>query len=160
MKRGRKRWAKRVIGVSIVILGVLLLTQVVNGYFFSSKAVMHLSGARFEVTLADNQKTRTKGLSGTKVLPADHAMVFVFDYPSQWSIWMKEMNFPIDIVWLDDSKRVVHLVTNVPPESYPNKTFSPAEPARYVVEFRSGTVSQKGIKIGQEAVFSGTSRKL
>ncbi len=160
MGSGQKRWDKKVFGVLLALLVLVVIGQLAYSYFVSPKAVMHLNGERFEISIADTDRTRIKGLSGTHHLPRDEAMVFIFDRDEKWSIWMKDMNYAIDIVWLNDKKQVVDFVTNVPPDSYPNKTFAPEEKARYVVEFQSGVVEEKGIKVGQTAVFSGTSKEI
>lgn len=143
----------------LLLLFAAVIAQATYAYFTEPKAVMHIAGNRFEIRIADNERARTQGLSGTESLPADEALLFVFDSDGKWSIWMKDMNYPIDVVWLDEAKKVVDFTTNVPPESYP-KVFTPKVPARYIVEFRSGTVKELDIKVGQEAVFSGTDREL
>ncbi len=63
------------------------------------------------------------------------------------------MKYPIDIVWLDKDKKVVYIVKNAPPESYPYENFTPKQDARYVLELPAGTVSKKSIAIGKEAMF-------
>lgn len=107
----------------------------------------------FSAQVLKTEKERTKGLSGRSSLAADEAMLFVYETDGRWPMWMKEMHFPIDIVWLDKNKKVVHIVKNVPPESYPNETFASTEDARYVIEFTAGTVAKKAIMIGGEARF-------
>ena len=143
-----------------MLLVAVLISQVVSAYFFPQTAVMHLGSHRFDVEIADTDQSRKQGLSGTRRLPADRALVFVFDYDNHWGIWMKDMNYSIDIVWLDSSKRVVDYALEASPDSYPTKTFTPKEAARYVVEFQSGTVKSKGIRVGDQAVFSATSKNL
>jgi uncharacterized membrane protein (UPF0127 family) len=66
---------------------------------------------------------------------------------------MKDMNFPIDIIWLDKDKKVVYIVKNAPPESYPYEHFEPKEEARYVLEVAAGTVEDKKIMIDAPATF-------
>lgn len=160
MTSGGKHFGNRVVIASIILVVALLLAQAVTAYFLPAKAVMHLNGERFEVRIADNDRDRKKGLSGTNDLPKNEALVFIFDHDGRHGIWMKDMNYAIDIVWLDSERRVVHIKTNALPESYPNESFYPKSDARYVVEFRSGIVEDKGIRIGQEAIFSGTSRQI
>lgn len=159
MTSGERRLGNRVIVASIILVVALLLTQVVSAYFLPARAVMHLSGERFEVRIASNDRDRIKGLSGTDSLPKDEALLFIYDYDGRHKIWMKDMNYAIDIVWLDSERRVVHIKRNALPESYP-EVFSPDLNARYVVEFSSGVVNEKGIRVGQEAVFSGTNRQI
>ncbi len=114
---------------------------------------LHVGDGVFSAQVLKTDKELTKGLSGRTHLGADEAMLFVFGGDDKWSIWMKDMKFPIDIVWLDKNKKVVHIVKNVSPDSYPNESFAPTEDARYVVEFVAGTVDSRSITIGKEAKF-------
>lgn len=155
-----KKIGNRIVAVAVVLLAAVLIYHIASSYFLSPTATMHLGSGKFTATIADTQATRVKGLSGTHDLPSDRAMVFIFDTNSRWGIWMKDMNYAIDIIWLNESRRVVDFVTDVPPDSYPNRTFLPKEDARYVVELRSGMVRQKNIQVGQEAIFSGTKKAL
>lgn len=117
---------------------------------------LRLGDGVFQARIADSPAEREKGLSGTSQLGQDQALLFIYDTDEKWSIWMKDMNYAIDIVWLDKSKKVVYIVKNADPESYPRENFSPNEPARYVVEFAAGTVDKKTINIGDVAKFDET----
>ena len=64
---------------------------------------------------------------------------------------MKDMNFPLDIVWLKSSKKVVYIEQNVSPDTGIDKTYYPHVPARYVLEMSAGNVKSKNIKLGQVA---------
>lgn len=140
------------------LIAFVLILVGIGAYFILEPKLrphvtMHVGDGVFSAQVLKTDKERTKGLSGRSGLGADEAVLFVFDSDSKWSMWMKEMKFPIDIVWLDKNKKVVHIVKNVPPESYPGETFTPTEDARYVVEFVAGTVEKKAIMIGNQAKF-------
>jgi len=98
-------------------------------------------------SIADTSDTRAKGLSGTPYLPEGIAKLFIFNESKPWSFWMKDMNYAIDIIWVDEAGLVVHIETAVSPASYP-KTFVPSAPAKYVVEVPSGYAEQNGIVAG------------
>ena len=98
----------------------------------------------------DTPEARTQGLSGREMLSTDEAVVFVFAEPSLECFWMKDMNFPIDIIWLDTERRVVHLKQSAEPSSYPDERFCPTKPAAYVIET---TAHASGAKIGQQIHF-------
>lgn len=117
------------------------------------QAMVHLGDGIFRARVSRTAEQRQTGLSGVQYLNSDEAMLFVFDQDDRWSIWMKDMNFPIDIVWLDASQKVVYIVKNASPDSYPATVFTPKTPARYVVEVKAGTVDQQRIVIGQTATF-------
>lgn len=93
----------------------------------------------YTVYISDTEESRESGLSGWKELTSDEAMIFVFDKEGEYPFWMKDMLFPIDIVWLDSSFKPVHIEKNVSPDTYPKK-FVNSISARYVLELRSGTV--------------------
>jgi len=160
MSDGQSRRGNKIVVVSILLLVGVLIWQAALSYLMPQTAVVHIGSHRFDAQIADTEKTRQQGLSGTESLSANQAMVFIFDTNHRWPIWMKDMNYPIDIVWLDESKKIVDFVEDVPPESYPEKSFYPKEDARYVVELKSGTVRKKAIRIGDQVVFSGTSKEL
>jgi uncharacterized protein len=92
-----------------------------------------------------------RGLSGRASLATSTGMLFVFDHPDKWGIWMKDMNFPIDVVWLDKDLKVNHIVKSMMPGSYP-VSYSPAEPALYVLELPEGEIERSVISIGQKVV--------
>lgn len=129
-----------------VVLSVILALSV-------PKTVVRLGNGVFRTTLALTQEERAKGLSGTSSLDAGEAMMLVYDRDDKWRIWMKDMNYPLDIIWLDNDQKVVYIVKNAKPESYPEKNFGPKAPARYVLELPAGTVEDKGISYADEAKF-------
>ena len=103
------------------------------------------------VKFAETQSERTIGLSETPSLAQNKGMYFVFEEPDYHGIWMKDMNFPIDIIWLSSGEYVVHIEENVSPETYPT-VFKPRQKSLYVLEVNAGFVKKAGIKIGDQAV--------
>jgi uncharacterized membrane protein (UPF0127 family) len=97
--------------------------------------------------VADTQAKRVQGLSGHVPLGDDEAMLFIFETPDQWGIWMKDMFFPLDILWLDAEGKVIHAKAGATPESYP-EVFMPAEPALYVLEAPAGFAERHRITVG------------
>ena len=75
-------------------------------------------------------------------------MIFVFDKDGDIPIWMKGMETSIDIIWLNDKKKVVHVENSVEPDFEPHQVYKSPMPARYVLETRAGTAKKFGIKPG------------
>lgn len=96
------------------------------------------------VEVADTEASRERGLSGHAPLNDSEGMLFVFDTDARWGIWMKDMSFPLDIVWADAGGRIVHIERDVSPDTYP-RIFAPPVPARYVVELPAGSVAKHAI---------------
>ncbi len=92
------------------------------------------------------------GLSKYSSLPQKNGMLFVFDESDFHSFWMKDMKFPIDIVWLDETLRVVDIKRKIHPDSYPT-SFVPTEKAKYVLEVNAGFIDKNFIKLGDQATF-------
>ncbi|HRH26504.1 MAG TPA: DUF192 domain-containing protein [Candidatus Paceibacterota bacterium] len=111
------------------------------------------------VRYAETFEDRALGYSGTQHIPMNEGLVFVFEAPGRWSMWMKDMLVPLDIVWLDETGKVVHVETGVAPETYPEQAFTPNADARYVIEVASGTVASSGLMVGDIVKVRGTQQQ-
>lgn len=78
-------------------------------------------------------------------------MLFVLEIDDYWAVWMKDMGFSIDIVWLDAEGRVLSVVEGAAPESYP-KIFLPKAAAHYVLELPAGAAARYGLAEGAKVV--------
>jgi uncharacterized membrane protein (UPF0127 family) len=101
--------------------------------------------------IADSNRERIKGLSDRVSLPENTGLLFVFENPAEQCIWMKDMRFPIDIIWLDENKTIRKIEQNVSPDTFP-ATFC-FENTNYVLELNAGKVESSGLKLGQELSF-------
>lgn len=142
---------KRVGLIGVILLFMLVATGLYTWYRTPDSYSLVLNNYSHKVKVLRDAEELRQGLSGTKDLPKGSAVLFVFASDNEWGIWMKDMNYPIDIVWLDSSARVVHTVRNAQPASYPDTTFTPPVKARYVIELPSGTIEQTDIKNGDRA---------
>ncbi len=116
-------------------------------------AVVQLGDAHINVLVAADDAARTKGLGGRNTLGAQQGMLFDFGTGGRWNVWMKDMRFAIDIVWLNSDKQVVWVEPMVSPATYP-QPFKPFGDARYVLELGSGEAAKNNIDIGDYATFS------
>lgn len=94
---------------------------------------INIFGRQIKARIADSAGEREKGLSSQKSLKSDEGILFVFDKSGYYGFWMKEMNFPIDIIWIDENWKVIGINKNLKPESYP-KIYYPPKPVKYVLE--------------------------
>jgi uncharacterized membrane protein (UPF0127 family) len=102
----------------------------------------------FNIERAATESARTLGLSGRDCIAPNAAMLFEFADSAQHGIWMKDMTFSIDIVWLDDTKTITHVEKYVSPATYP-EVFVPGSDSRYVIEFHEGVAARNNIAPGQ-----------
>ncbi len=117
----------------------------------SLSAELQIGKAIIPVELALTQAEQIKGLSGRENLPEDTGLFFVFDVADLHGIWMKDMKFSIDILWISPEDTVVHIEENVSPETYPD-VFYPSAPAMAVLEVPAGFVKQSGIALGDVVI--------
>lgn len=113
-----------------------------------------VNGRTFVVEVATTARKKEVGLGGRDALAADRGMYFPFPSAEYWVFWMKDMRFPIDIIWIRDGK-VVDIDADVPVPAGKNlETYSPAEPADAVLELNAGTSAGIGLKAGDEILLS------
>jgi uncharacterized membrane protein (UPF0127 family) len=141
----------------LIVGGVVVIVIAAAVYMMISKfqptVSLRLGDGVFDARLAKTPPDRKKGLGGVISLDAKEALILAFPSDDEWGIWMKDMRFPIDIIWLDKDRKVVYIVKNASPEDSTNATFTPKTPARYVIEVAAGTVDSKTINIKQSAAF-------
>ena len=104
-----------------------------------------------DASVAKTWPERIRGLSGTPYLPDNLVKLFIFDTPAFHSIWMKDMLYPIDIMWVNADNNIIHIEEEEMPESYPSM-FVPETPALYVIEAAAGFVSTNKIEIGDKII--------
>jgi uncharacterized membrane protein (UPF0127 family) len=113
------------------------------------------SGKVFQTELMIEDEDRAMGLMFRPSLPADRALLFVFDNVDFHGIWMKNCKFPIDIVWLDEGRRVVHVTPNVPPcKAEPCPSYQPMRKAAYVIEMNAGAAKREKLALGSLVEFT------
>lgn len=101
--------------------------------------------------LADTVEERARGLMFRPSLEKNHGMLFAFAEPQQWSFWMKNTRIPLDIIWMDRNKRIVHIERNVPTCSRTDDgcpQYQPNENAMYVLELAAGSADALGLERG------------
>ncbi|MEY4722584.1 MAG: hypothetical protein RLZZ324_97, partial [Candidatus Parcubacteria bacterium] len=102
------------------------------------------------VEIANTDALREHGLSGHKPLAADEGMFFVFEAPDRYVFWMKEMLFPLDLIWIGDGK-IVDITPDVPAPAPGQKDlplYRPVAPADRVLEVNAGFARAHGLKLG------------
>jgi Uncharacterized conserved protein len=103
-----------------------------------------------DMDVADDSYKRAKGLMYRKKMQEARGMLFIFNSERRYSFWMLNMQFSIDILWLDRNMRIVDITRNVEPaySILGAKNYSPSKPAMYVIETCSGFADSSGIKPG------------
>ncbi|MFA5934175.1 MAG: DUF192 domain-containing protein [Candidatus Paceibacterota bacterium] len=147
--------------ISIVIIVCAVLVYGVYLYLNKKSEVqsiilpiqeVQIEGITLKAEVVDTDTERERGLSGHKLLKEDEGMLFVFEKPGIYPFWMKEMLFPIDIMWISSDYKIVYIKKDAQPSSYP-ETFNPEKSAMYVLEVSSGFSDRHQVKVGDIVSF-------
>lgn len=107
----------------------------------------------FFVELALTEGEKTKGLMFRGFLGEDKGMLFIYEKEGIYSFWMKNTLIPLDIIWINSDKKVVHIESNVKPCNEECKSLYPSENAQFVLEINGGLAERLNIKLGDEIKF-------
>ena len=112
--------------------------------------MIEINSHKLRVEISDSQAKRAKGLSNRDSMPENNGMLFIFDGYQQPYFWMKDMRFPLDIMWLKDQT----IVEITPEVAIPTSThlimYQPGIPVNSILEVNAGWVKRNGILIGDK----------
>jgi uncharacterized protein len=139
---------------SLLLAAAALALAAVAGATPSVVPLTLPSGKVLQSEVMVNDEDRAMGLMFRPSLPLDRGMLFIFETADFHSIWMKNCKFPIDILWLDDERKVVHVAESVPPcKADPCPVYSPMRRATYVVELNAGQARRERAVVGATVRF-------
>jgi hypothetical protein len=122
----------------------------------SGPRVILPDGAVIQVELATDDATRGQGLMFRDHLAEGRGMLFLFPESGEYPFWMKNTLIPLDMIWIDDQRRVAHVASNVPPcKADPCPNYPPNANAKYVLELAAGVAAKHHLANGQALRFEG-----
>ena len=140
--------------IAAVIIGVVGMMTLPSDSKLESvefpRGTIMVDEVPIEVQIADTEPRRVRGLMFQDQLPMDQGMIFVFQEPGLYSLWMLNMQFPLDMIWFDLEGKIVHIEKDVPPcktalEITTCQSIIPEGEAQYVLETTSGFIDQNNI---------------
>ncbi|QQS38371.1 DUF192 domain-containing protein [Candidatus Woesebacteria bacterium] len=113
---------------------------------------IEINGVAITVEVAKTEEAIQRGLSGREVLATNHGMLFIFDKGNRYPIfWMKDMKFPLDIIWINDST-IVDISKNIsnpnPGDTTNLPLYKPGHPADTILEVNAGFSDIHNIRVG------------
>jgi uncharacterized membrane protein (UPF0127 family) len=117
-----------------------------------------LGNTHFRLTVAQTPAEHERGLSGHTPLAPEEGMLFLFDDAEVKQFWMKDMLFPIDMIWISPEWKVNAWAANATPESYP-AVFASPDNTKYVLEVPAGTAARLQLSTGTAATFLSCDKK-
>ena len=112
------------------------------------------TGKEISVEVADTVEKRSLGLGKRSGLENGWGMLFVFEKSKRHRFLMKDMQFPLDIIWLDNH-RIVHILRNVQPakSGIIPLVMTPPVSGNFVLEIDSGRADELKLQVGQRLKF-------
>ena len=143
------------ISIAAIIVGVAGIVSLPSEVRIDANSnflmgTVQLDDKILQVYIADTDPRRMRGLmfETESFLADDKGMLFVFDEPGNRSMWMKNMQFHLDIIWFNENGNVVSIEKNVPPCITPVEVMScksvgvSADNAQYVLELTAGYIDE------------------
>ena len=143
----------------LIALSMLLIT----GALFMSNPkdsdviiVTFPTGRQLEAEVADTPEKMLFGLAFRDALPPDSGMLYIYETSDRHRVRTKGFKMPVDIIWADESRHVVHVVSSADPcQQEPCPFYGPPpENARYVIETPAGFVVGEHVEPGMELKFT------
>lgn len=159
-KKNKNKNSKENINVFYIFLTAFFIA-VISVVIYKSSTVQELlfSGSvhhdvivtaplgKLDVEIATTQLSQERGLSFKKSINENEGMLFIFNTPGKYGFWMKDMNFPLDMFWINEDGIVVSMQEDIATSTYPNVFINDSQ-AKYVLELNTGSSKKFGIFLG------------
>ena len=148
--------------ISTILSFLLIASIIVAGFIFHASqdptktidslqdgqtVLVDIGSKVVKVQVSSTQASSERGLSNTASLATDTGMLFAFPRIGNYGFWMKDMNYPLDIIWLDSGYQIVHIEHDLTPDTYP-KEFGSEVLSQYVVELPAGFAAENAVSLG------------
>ena len=135
---------------STVIISILFFVKPWEGRSVEDKVEITFdNGLQILVDIADTKPSRKRGLMYREKMESNEGMLFVFENEDYYSFWMRNMKFPVDMIWIDIDNKVVHIEEDVPVcVGEVCEFYAPLTPAKYMLEVNAGIAYHGRIKVG------------
>ena len=143
----------------LILMALLLISgaMLFNGPNQSQTIVVGFpSGSNLQTDVAQTPEMLFIGLAFQNYLPDDQGLLFIFESSATHKVRTKGYRFPVDVIWVDESKHIVHLVKDAPPcQEDPCPWYGPPpNNARYIIEANQGFIKNNSVSMGDQLTFT------
>ena len=140
--------------VAVTLLALLVTPSLPDATARSWGQVALPSGRLLQVEIADTPETRARGYMFREALSDREGMVFLMEQIDFHSFWMKNCRIALDIIWLDEKWRIVHVAKNLPPcLQDPCPSYQPMQMALYALEVQAGLAERERLRLGDSLIY-------
>jgi len=141
----------KVWGIIGIILGLIFITSFIISKISDNKYKnVCINEECFKTEIADSQSERSQGLMYREHLEQDNGMLFIFSKEGIYPFWMKNTNISLDIIWINEKRKIVHIEKSAMPCKETCENIIPEEKAKYVLEINSGLSERFNFTLGDE----------
>ncbi len=145
---------KSLLSLIIIVFLIITLGFFLHYNFIKKTSEITINNQTITVDLAITPLDQQTGLSFKKNLAENKGMLFIYPDKQIRKFWMKDMNFPLDILWLSDDK-IISIDKNLPAAGdLPKVTYSSPVPVNYVLEILGGTSDKFNFKSGDTVKYN------
>ncbi len=130
------------------ILFLLCCILILSGCSQDNEKFVIINNIEIKVEIADTAELRYKGLINKKELCDNCGMLFIFPEKEIRTFVMRDMNFALDMIWIDDDKIIKINKNTIPEGNNPVMRYSSDMPVNYVLEVNGGFCEENGIEAG------------
>lgn len=146
-----KKWHLIVLGAMVICLIFLFIRN-----RMWSETIIRVNNTDLQILVADTLAKQHEGWSNKPDMLGKDGMLFIFGYNTPHAMVMRDMQFPIDIVWVSDSGTITDMVIGAKPEPGVAEAdlivYQSRLPSAAVLELKAGLISQLGLSIGDTVV--------
>lgn len=123
---------------------------------FNTRLLILPGGQKIRVEVMIHPTDMMRGMMFRDSLAPDRGMLFVHDTPGKYPYWMYQVRIPLDIIWLDQKRRIVEISPDTPPcekkaSECPN--YGGNHEALFVLELAGGMAARYGLRVGDRLTF-------
>ena len=142
---------------SLIFIILISIIFIINIYIFldyqNKNSEVCIEENCFFVEIALTPEEKAKGLMFRSFLEENKGMLFVYDEEKIYNFWMKNTLIPLDIIWINSNKEIVHIEHKALPCNEECKSLVPSKNAQFVFEINGGMAEKLNINVGDEVEF-------
>lgn len=122
----------------------------------STRMVRLPGGTEIRAEALVDPNDQARGMMYRESLPRGRGLLFLHDRAAMHPYWMFNVKVPLDIIWMDNARRIVYIAENVPPCPGPPNTcpaYGAGVISRYVLELAGGEAKRLGLNKGDTLQF-------
>lgn len=121
---------------------------------FELREIRFPNGKTIRAEVMMTPEDMSRGMMFRDPLPPGRGMLFIHENPGQYSYWMYQVRVPLDIIWMDASRRIVEISAATPACPGPNcPSYGGHQTSRYVLELNGGEAQRQGLRVGDLLTF-------